>query len=71
SANDNEDEGTAEFRACIRVLADKVSFLSRHRAELMERCSRAEAAHGHLTKELEEKKELVKSLYSKHQLEKQ
>ncbi|OVA10093.1 Autophagy-related protein 11 [Macleaya cordata] len=71
SANDNEDESTAEFRACIRILADKVGFLSRHRAELLERCSRAEAAHGHLTKELEEKKELVKSLYAKHQLEKQ
>ncbi|MCL7049490.1 hypothetical protein MKW94_005096 [Papaver nudicaule] len=71
STNDNEDEGTAEFRACIRVLADRVILLSQHRAKLKERCSRAEAAHGDLTKELEEKKELIKGLYSKHQLEKQ
>ncbi|XP_043706012.1 autophagy-related protein 11-like [Telopea speciosissima] len=71
SVTDNEDDFTAEFRTCIRVLADKVGFLSRHRAELLDSCSRAEVAHGHLTKELEEKKELVKSLYAKHQLEKQ
>ncbi|XP_042485173.1 autophagy-related protein 11-like [Macadamia integrifolia] len=71
SVTDNEDDFTAEFRTCIRVLADKVGFLSRHRAELLDGCSRAEVAHGHLAKELEEKKELVKSLYAKHQLEKQ
>ncbi|XP_068649344.1 autophagy-related protein 11 [Aristolochia californica] len=71
SANENEDDGTADIRACIRVLAEKVSFLSRQREELLERCSRAEAAQALLTKELEEKKELVKSLYAKHQLEKQ
>ncbi|KAF9614316.1 hypothetical protein IFM89_018069 [Coptis chinensis] len=71
SVNDNEEDGTAEFRACIRVLAEKVSFLTRHRAELLDKCSRAEVAHEHLTKELEEKKELLKTLYAKHQLEKQ
>ncbi|XP_077215003.1 autophagy-like protein [Tasmannia lanceolata] len=69
--NENEDDSTAEFRTCIRVLADKVGFLSRQRSELLERCSRIDAAQGHLVKELEEKKELVKSLYAKHQLEKQ
>ncbi|KAK1323067.1 hypothetical protein QJS10_CPA02g01371 [Acorus calamus] len=71
SVNDNEDDVTAEFGSCIKVLADKVSFLSRHRAELLERCSRSEAAQAHLMKELEEKKEMVKNLYTKHQLEKQ
>ncbi|KAJ4953141.1 hypothetical protein NE237_029973 [Protea cynaroides] len=71
SVNDVEDDFTVEFRTCMRVLADKVGFLSRNRGELLDRCSRAEVAHGHLTKELEEKKELVKSLYAKHQLEKQ
>lgn len=71
SLNDNEDDGTVEFRACIKVLADKVGILSRHRTELLDRCSRAEAAHNQLMKELEEKKELVKNLYAKHQLEKQ
>ncbi|KAF6176528.1 hypothetical protein GIB67_007911 [Kingdonia uniflora] len=71
SNNDNEDESITEFRACILVLVEKVGFLSRHRAELLDKCSRAEATHGHLMKELEEKKELVKNLYTKHQLEKQ
>ena len=64
SLNDNEDDGTVEFRACIKVLADKVGLLSLQRSKLL-------AAHDHLTKELEEKKELAKSLYAKHQLEKQ
>uniref|UniRef100_A0A5B7AYK6 Uncharacterized protein n=1 Tax=Davidia involucrata TaxID=16924 RepID=A0A5B7AYK6_DAVIN len=71
SVNDNEDDGTAEFRECIRVLADKVGVLSRHRAELLERYSKAEAANEQLKKELEEKKDLVNTLYIKHQLEKQ
>lgn len=64
SLNDNEDDGTVEFRACMKVLADKVGLLSLQRSKLL-------AAHDHLTKELEEKKELAKSLYAKHQLEKQ
>ncbi|KAL6012202.1 hypothetical protein ACLOJK_002680 [Asimina triloba] len=71
SHNDNEDDGTAEFRACIRVLADKVGLLSRHRAELLDRCTRSEGEKNLLMKEIEDKKELVKSLYAKHQLEKQ
>ncbi|KAG2668139.1 hypothetical protein I3760_15G146300 [Carya illinoinensis] len=71
SINDNEDDDTADFRKCIRVLADKVSFLSRHREELLGKCPKFEAANEHLKKELEDKKELVKTLYTKHQLEKQ
>ncbi|GMH17840.1 hypothetical protein Nepgr_019681 [Nepenthes gracilis] len=71
SLYDNEDDGVAEFRACIKVLADKVGILSRQRAELLERYSKADAASKHLLKELEERKELVKTLYNKHQLEKQ
>ncbi|XP_058114003.1 autophagy-related protein 11 [Magnolia sinica] len=55
--NDNEDDGTVEFRACVKVLAERVGLLSQQRARLI--------------KELEEKKELVQSLYTKHQLEKQ
>lgn len=64
SVNEDEDDGTAEFQACIKVLAEKVSILSRHQQQ-------TEAAHGHLVRELEEKKELIKSLYTKLQLEKQ
>lgn len=60
-----------EFRECIQALSDKVSILSRHRAELLESYSKAEAANEQLTKELEEKKELVNTLYIKNQLEKQ
>lgn len=71
SISDNEDDGTAEFRKCIRVLADRVGFLSRHREELLDKNRKVELAHEQLKKELEEKKELVKTLYTKHQLEKQ
>ncbi|KAL2232456.1 autophagy-related protein 11 [Sesamum indicum] len=71
SCNENEDDSTAEFRECVRVLADKVSILSRQRAELLDRYSKAEAANEQLSKELTEKKELVNTLYMKHQLEKQ
>ena len=53
------------------MLADKVSALSRQRAELLDRHSKIEAVSEKLTKELEEKKELVNTLYMKHQLEKQ
>lgn len=71
SINDNEDEGTAEFRKCIRSLAEKVGFLSRHRAELLDKYPKLEAANVQLRKELDEKKELVSTLYKKHQHEKQ
>uniref|UniRef100_A0A1J3IC70 Autophagy-related protein 11 n=1 Tax=Noccaea caerulescens TaxID=107243 RepID=A0A1J3IC70_NOCCA len=71
SINDNEDDGTTEFRKCIRVLADKVSFLSKHREELLEKCHNLEATSEQTRKDLEEKKELVKTLYTKHQLGKQ
>ncbi|KAH9621697.1 hypothetical protein KSS87_014056 [Heliosperma pusillum] len=69
--SDTEDDGASEFCACIRVLADKVGILARQRAELLDRYSKSEAANKQLTKELEERKELVKTLYAKHQLEKQ
>lgn len=71
SINDNEDEGTVEFRKFIQVLADRVDFLSRHREELFDEYSKLEAANEQLRKDLEDKKELVKTLYTKHQLEKQ
>ncbi|GAV77704.1 ATG11 domain-containing protein [Cephalotus follicularis] len=71
SINDNEDDGTAEFRKCIQVLADKVGFLAKQREELLDKYSKVEAGHEQFRKELEEKKELVKTLYTKHQLEKQ
>lgn len=53
------------------MLADKVGVLSRQRAEFLDRHSKAEASNEQLTKELEEKKELVNTVYMKHQLEKQ
>lgn len=71
SINDNEDDGTVEFRKCVRVLADRVGFLSRHREELLDKYPKVEAANEQLRKELEDKKDLVKTLYTKHQLEKQ
>ncbi|KAL2464337.1 Autophagy-related protein 17 [Forsythia ovata] len=71
SNNGNDDDSTGEFRECIRVLADKVGLLSRHRVELLDRYTKAEAEIELLKKELEEKKESVNTLYVKHQLEKQ
>ncbi|CAA6662251.1 unnamed protein product [Spirodela intermedia] len=71
SPKEEEDDGLAEFRACIRVLADKVNFLSRQRTELLDRCSVLEATDGKLSKEVEEKKEQIKNLYAKLRLEKQ
>ncbi|KAI8570255.1 hypothetical protein RHMOL_Rhmol01G0020000 [Rhododendron molle] len=71
SGNDKEDDGAAEFRECIRVLADKVGVLSRHRAELLDRHSKAEATQEQLKKELEVKKESFNTLLLKLQLEKQ
>lgn len=71
SISDNEDDGALEFRKCMRVLADRVGMLSRLREELLDKYPKVEAANEQLRKELEEKKELVKTLYTKHRLEKQ
>lgn len=71
SLNENEDDGTAEFRKCIGVLADRVSFLSKHRSELLDKMPKLELANEKLRKEFKEKEELIKTLYNKLQLEKQ
>ncbi|RWW30547.1 hypothetical protein BHE74_00002413 [Ensete ventricosum] len=44
SLSEDEDDFTRDFQACIKVLADKVTFLSRHRSDLSDRCSKAEVA---------------------------
>ncbi|KAJ1703562.1 hypothetical protein LUZ63_003341 [Rhynchospora breviuscula] len=69
-ASSKKDEGD-EFQKCIKVLSDKVGFISRQSAELQERCSRTEATHSQLVRELEEKREMARNLYTKLQLEKQ
>ncbi|CAI8611325.1 unnamed protein product [Vicia faba] len=71
SATDRDDDDIVEFRKCIRVLADKVGFLSRHREELHDKYTRLDASNEQLRKELEEKIEQVKTYYNKHQIEKQ
>ncbi|XP_028794348.1 autophagy-related protein 11 isoform X1 [Neltuma alba] len=71
STNDRDDDDLADFRKCIRVLADKVGSLSRHREELLDKYSRIETTNEQLRKELEEKTDQVKTYYNKHQLEKQ
>lgn len=63
SVSDAGEDGV-EFRASIRVLADRVG-------ALLERCNVAEAARSHLAKELEEKSELLKNFYAKRKAEKQ
>ncbi|KAI3803102.1 hypothetical protein L1987_31251 [Smallanthus sonchifolius] len=71
SANENGDDGINEFHECVHVLAEKVGLLTRQRAELIDRYTKAETSHEQLTKDLEEKKELVNTLYMKLQSEKQ
>ncbi|XP_044464504.1 autophagy-related protein 11-like [Mangifera indica] len=71
SISESEDDSTLEFQKCIRILADRVGYLSGHREELLDKCRKVEATNEELRKELEEKKELVKTLFTKHQLEKQ
>uniref|UniRef100_A0A0D6QTZ9 Ubiquitin-like domain-containing protein n=1 Tax=Araucaria cunninghamii TaxID=56994 RepID=A0A0D6QTZ9_ARACU len=71
AANETGEDGCSEFRVCIKILAEKVGILAQQRADLMERCTRAEAAQNHLSKELESNTELVKILHAKHKMEKQ
>ncbi|XP_054790243.1 LOW QUALITY PROTEIN: autophagy-related protein 11-like [Prosopis cineraria] len=71
SANDSEDDDTAEFRKCIRVLADKVGILLRQHEELLVKHPKVEATNEKLRKELEDKANQVKALCNKHQQEKQ
>ncbi|KAA0043092.1 autophagy-related protein 11 isoform X1 [Cucumis melo var. makuwa] len=67
SGSDNENDGTNEFRQCIWAIAERVG----HLVKQHEKYAKLEATNEQLVKELEEKKELVKTLYTKHQLEKQ
>lgn len=71
STNASEDDGVAEYRECIRVLADKVGTLARNRAELIDRYQELDASNEQLKKELEEKKAMVNTLCAKLQHEKQ
>ncbi|KAJ8768246.1 hypothetical protein K2173_021186 [Erythroxylum novogranatense] len=67
SIGDKDDDASVDFQKCIKVLADR----SRHHEELLEKLRKLEAGNDLLRKELEDKKELVTTLYKKHQLEKQ
>ncbi|PKI52377.1 hypothetical protein CRG98_027303 [Punica granatum] len=71
SMSEKEDDGSAELQKCIQILADRVGFLSMHRDEQPDKFPKLEAANEQLRKELEDKKEMIKALYTKHQLEKQ
>lgn len=71
SISEKEDNESSEIHQCIQILGDKVSFLSRHRAEFLDKNPKLEAANEQLRKELEENNELIKFLYRKLQLEKQ
>lgn len=71
SRSEAGDDSASEFCECIETLAVKVGLLSSQRAEFLERSTKAEAANKQLDKELEEKKELVNTLYVKLNLEKQ
>lgn len=69
--NLNDGSEDSEFRNAIRVLADRVGHLVQQRAELVERCTIAEANQTLLKKDLENQAELLKSLYSKRKFDKQ
>ncbi|CAA2982950.1 autophagy-related 11 [Olea europaea subsp. europaea] len=71
SNHENVDDITTEFRECIHVFAEKVDGLVRHRDELLDKSLKAEAEIEQLKEELDEKAELMNTLYVKHQLEKQ
>ncbi|WVZ77632.1 hypothetical protein U9M48_025478 [Paspalum notatum var. saurae] len=71
SVKKDESDTTLQFQQCIKILADKVTMLTRQSAELVERYLAMQAAHGAISKDLDEKKELIKNIYSKLQLEKQ
>lgn len=71
SNHENVDDITTEFRECIHVFAEKVDGLVRHRDELLDKSLKAEAEIEQLKEELDEKTELMNTLYVKHQLEKQ
>eukprot|EP00267_Zea_mays_P022340 XP_008647239.1 autophagy-related protein 11 [Zea mays] len=70
SVKKDEADTTVQFQQCIKILADKVYLLTRQSAELLERYLAMQAVHGGITKELDEKKELIKNLYNKLQQEK-
>ncbi|KAJ7561098.1 hypothetical protein O6H91_03G013900 [Diphasiastrum complanatum] len=70
SSSMNEDVSLG-FSDSLRVLAERVGELVQQRARLLERCTKAEAAQCHLSKELESKIDMLKSLYTKRKLEKQ
>ncbi|KAK8937419.1 hypothetical protein KSP39_PZI011908 [Platanthera zijinensis] len=57
SGSVDDEDVSANFRTCILVVADKISFLIR-RVE-------------HFSKQMEDQRESIKNLYRKHQLDKQ
>lgn len=71
SVNINDASEDGEFRNAIRVLAERVGNLAQQRGELLERCTIAEANQSHLSKDLENQSELLRSLYSKRKSDKQ
>ncbi|KAJ7550899.1 hypothetical protein O6H91_07G123700 [Diphasiastrum complanatum] len=71
SISDAGEDVGYEFRAAIRILSERVGALVQQRTELLERCTKAEAVQNHLSKELENKTEMLKNMYAKRQQEKQ
>eukprot|EP00250_Pteridium_aquilinum_P007575 c17254_g1_i1 orf=501-3863(+) len=71
ASNDSGDDGTADFCACVRGLAERVGWLAQQQADLLEHCNLVETRKGHLATELESKVELLKNQYAKRKLDKQ
>jgi len=71
SVKKDEADTTVQFQQCIKILAEKVAFLTRQSGEMLDRYSAVQAAHGAIAKDLDEKKEQIKNLYNRLQHEKQ
>jgi len=71
SVKKDEADTTVQFQQCIKILAEKVAFLTQQSGEMLDRYSAVQAAHGAIAKDLDEKKEQIKNLYNRLQHEKQ
>lgn len=71
ASNESGDDGTVDFCACVRGIAERVSWLAQQQTDLLAHCSLVETSKGHLATELEAKVELLKNQYAKRKLDKQ
>ncbi|KAH7289236.1 hypothetical protein KP509_31G065300 [Ceratopteris richardii] len=69
--SDADGDGTADFCACIKGLAERIGKLAQQQSDLLEHCNLVETSKGQLATELEKKVELLKNQYVKRKMDKQ